>query len=40
MKSAIISDTHSNPKALEAVLSDAWEQDAEKIVCAGSTTEA
>ena len=35
MKYAIISDIHSNPKALETVLSDAWEQDAEKVICLG-----
>jgi len=33
MKYAIISDMHSNPKALEKVLSDARENGADKIVC-------
>jgi len=33
MKYAIISDMHSNPKALDKVLSDAWENGADKIVC-------
>jgi len=35
MKYAIISDIHSNPKALDAVLSDAWERGADKIICLG-----
>jgi len=34
-KYAIISDVHSNPKALEAVLSDAWDHDVDKIICLG-----
>lgn len=35
MKYAVISDIHSNPKALEVVLSDAWEHGADKIICLG-----
>jgi len=35
MKYAIISDVHSNPKALDAVLEDAWNNNADKIICLG-----
>jgi len=35
MKYAIISDIHSNPKALDAVLEDAWNNNADKIICLG-----
>jgi len=35
MRYAIISDIHSNPKALETVLSDAWDRGADRIICLG-----
>ena len=35
MKRAILSDIHANLEALQAVLADAAEQGAEKIICLG-----